>query len=107
MIAKSGHALLDEDAIAAVRERLVPLATLITPNLPEAAVLLERDDDWTAGAMHAALPDPLALGPEWVLPAGGHLEDSADSADLLYGPGGTVTLAAPRIATRNDHGTGC
>lgn len=107
MVAKSGHALLDEDAIAAVRELLVPLATLITPNLPEAAVLLERQDDWTIEAMRMALPDLLALGPEWVLLKGGHLQDSGESNDLLHGPGGTVTLAAPRIATRNDHGTGC
>jgi hydroxymethylpyrimidine/phosphomethylpyrimidine kinase len=62
IVAKSGHALLDADAVAAVREMLVPLATLITPNLPEAAVLLEREDDWTIEAMHLALPDLLTLG---------------------------------------------
>ena len=107
MVAKSGHALLDEDTITAVRELLVPLATLITPNLPEAAVLLEREDDWTIEAMRMALPDLLALGPEWVLLKGGHLQDSDESNDLLHGLGDTVTFAAPRIATRNDHGTGC
>jgi hydroxymethylpyrimidine/phosphomethylpyrimidine kinase len=70
-------------------------------------VLLEREDDWTIEAMRMALPDLLALGPEWVLLKGGHLQDSGESNDLLHGPGGTVTFAAPRIATRNDHGTGC
>lgn len=107
MVAKSGHALLDADAIAAVRELLVPLATLITPNLPEAAVLLERDGDWTADDMQTALPDLLALGSEWVLLKGGHLENSAQSTDLLFGPDGMTAFPAPRIATRNDHGTGC
>lgn len=107
MIAKSGHALLDEDAIAAVRGLLVPFATLITPNLPEAAVLLEREDDWTAEAMRMALPELLALGAERVLLKGGHLQDSVESTDLLHGPGGTITFSAPRIVTRNDHGTGC
>lgn len=107
MVAKSGHALLDADAVAAVRELLVPLATLITPNLPEAAVLLERTGDWTADDMRAVLPDLQALGASWVLLKGGHLEDSAESTDLLFGPDGITAFPAPRIATRNDHGTGC
>ena len=107
MVAKSGHALLDPEAVAAVRERLVPLATLITPNLPEAAVLLDRTDDWSAGSMQEALPDLLAMGPEWVLLKGGHLPGSAESTDLLAGAGGVTAFPAPRIATTNDHGTGC
>ena len=108
MVAKSGHALLDEDAVAAVRDLLVPLSTLITPNLPEAAVLLGREgSDWTADDMREALPKLLALGPEWVLLKGGHLQESDDSTDLLHGSGGTNTLSAPRLSTRNDHGTGC
>ncbi|MBK1696396.1 bifunctional hydroxymethylpyrimidine kinase/phosphomethylpyrimidine kinase [Rhodovibrio salinarum] len=107
MVAKSGHALLAPDAVAAVRDLLVPMATLITPNLPEAAVLLGREDDWTAEDMRAHLPDLLALGPEWVLLKGGHLQDSTESTDLLTGAAGTETFAAPRITTRNDHGTGC
>lgn len=108
MVAKSGHSLLDEDAVAAIRDRLVPLATIVTPNLPEAAVLLGRaDDDWTANSMRAALPDLLALGSDWVLLKGGHLGDSDESVDLLCGAGGTTAFSAPRISTRNDHGTGC
>lgn len=107
MVAKSGHALLDPEAVAAVREMLVPLATVITPNLPEAAVLLGRADDWTPASMHAALPDLLAMGSRWVLLKGGHLEGSDDSTDLLVGAAGITAFPAPRIVTTNDHGTGC
>jgi hydroxymethylpyrimidine/phosphomethylpyrimidine kinase len=107
MVATSGHALLDADAVAAVRDLLVPLATIITPNLSEAAVFLERADNWTPDDMRAVLPDLLALGSDWVLLKGGHLRDSADSTDLLIGPNGTTALATRRIVTRNDHGTGC
>jgi hydroxymethylpyrimidine/phosphomethylpyrimidine kinase len=106
MVAKSGHALLDPEAVSAVREALVPLARVITPNLPEAAVLLGREDDWTAETMQTALPELMALGSDYVLLKGGHLE-GADSTDLLAGPEATQTFAAPRIATTNDHGTGC
>ncbi len=107
MVAKSGHGLLDADAVAAVRDLLVPLATVITPNLPEAAVLLDRKIDWTSAEMHSVLPDLYALGADWVLLKGGHLKDSAESTDLLFGPSGMTAFPAPRIATRNDHGTGC
>ncbi|MCI5112712.1 MAG: bifunctional hydroxymethylpyrimidine kinase/phosphomethylpyrimidine kinase [Marivita sp.] len=106
MVAKSGHALLDPPAVSALREALVPLAAVITPNLPEAAVLLNRPDDWTAVTMTAALPELLSLGSDYVLLKGGHLS-GADSTDLLAGPEGTQTLRAPRITTTNDHGTGC
>lgn len=106
MVAKSGHALLDPEAVSAVRETLVPLARVTTPNLPEAAVLLGREDDWTAKTMQAALPDLLALGSDYVLLKGGHLAGE-DSTDLLAGPEGTQPFAAPRISTTNDHGTGC
>ena len=108
MVAKSGHALLAPEAVDALRDELLPLATIITPNLPEAAVLLNRADAWSGAAMQDALPDLLALGAEWVLLKGGHLENSADSTDLLAGRNGHVTtLPAPRITTTNDHGTGC
>ena len=106
MVAKSGHALLDPEAVSAVRDSLVPLARVITPNLPEAVVLLDRDDGWTAETMQTALPALLTLGSEYVLLKGGHLA-GAESTDLLAGPEVTQTLRAPRIATTNDHGTGC
>ncbi|WP_163847724.1 bifunctional hydroxymethylpyrimidine kinase/phosphomethylpyrimidine kinase [Pseudooceanicola aestuarii] len=107
MVAKSGDHLLDPDAVSALRDLLVPRATLITPNLPEAAVLLNRADDWTAQDMEAALPGLLHLGSEWVLLKGGHLAGAETSTDLLHGPTGTHALPAPRLDTVNDHGTGC
>ena len=106
MVAKSGDHLLEQDAVAAIRDRLVPRATVITPNLPEATVLLGRDTeiDDLAG-MRAALDELRGLGSEWVLLKGGHL-GSGDSVDILTGAE-TIELTAPRIATTNDHGTGC
>lgn len=107
MVAKSGDPLLDPEAVAALRRELVPLATLITPNLPEAAVLLDRSGDWTADEMTGALPALRAQGPDWVLLKGGHLAGSLESTDLLAGPSDVQSFSAPRIATTNDHGTGC
>ena len=107
MVAKSGHALLDPEAVAVLREELIPLAKVITPNLPEAAVLLGRRGDWTEAAMRDALPALLAMGADWVLLKGGHLEGSAESTDLLAGPDGVIAFPAPRLQTRNGHGTGC
>lgn len=107
MIAKSGHALLRPDAIAAIRDRLVPLSTIITPNLPEAAVLLGAEPDWTHAEMQRRAKELLRLGPEWVLLKGGHLEGSSESTDILLGSGGSFEFSAPRLTTKNDHGTGC
>lgn len=107
MIAKSGDPLLDPEAIEALRSELVPLATVITPNLPEAAVLLDRADDWTAEDMAFELPALHALGPEWVLLKGGHLSASKESVDLLFGAEVSRRYRGPRLVTRNDHGTGC
>lgn len=107
MVAKSGDRLLEPDAVAAVRELLVPLATVITPNLPEAGVLLDAELSWTLDEMRARIRDLHSLGSEWVLLKGGHLEGSAESVDLLHGASGTIELSAHRIRTRNDHGTGC
>lgn len=107
MVASSGARLLAPDAIAAVRERLLPLALVLTPNLPEAAELLGVGiacDEADMAAQAAALK---ALGPRAVLVKGGHGE-GAESVDLLVGEdGATSRFAAPRIATRNTHGTGC
>ena len=107
MVAKSGDHLLEPDAVAAVRELLVPLATVITPNLPEAGVLLGANPTWTLEEMRERVRELHALGPEWVLLKGGHLTGSAESVDLLHGTSGTTEFTAPRVATRNDHGTGC
>jgi hydroxymethylpyrimidine/phosphomethylpyrimidine kinase len=107
MVAKSGDRLLEADAVAAVRERLVPIADVLTPNLPEAAVLLGEEPEWSAGEMRRRARDLLALGPRRVLLKGGHLEGSPTSTDLLCGHEGIIELPAARIRTVNDHGTGC
>ena len=108
MIAKSGDRLLREDALEALRRRLLPLATLVTSNLPEAAALLDEPVVADESAM-PALAGRLAerFGTPWTLVKGGHLE-GAESPDCLRGPeGGVQWLRAPRTETRNTHGTGC
>jgi hydroxymethylpyrimidine/phosphomethylpyrimidine kinase len=106
MVAKSGHHLLRDDAVMALREALVPIARVITPNLPEAGVLLGGPEPVTLADMRQAVRDLHRLAPEWVLLKGGHLAE-ADSTDLLF-DGTTVTeLPGRRIETRNTHGTGC
>lgn len=109
MIAKSGDALLDRDATSAVIEALLPQATMITPNLPEAGVLLARrapdnpkEMAVAAERLRRLLPDE---GRRWVLIKGGHL--GGDPVDLLHDGDQMIELAGPRIATRNTHGTGC
>jgi hydroxymethylpyrimidine/phosphomethylpyrimidine kinase len=106
MVAKSGHHLLREDAVAALRDTLVPIARVITPNLPEAGVLIGKPAPVTLANMHHALRDLYRLGPQFVLLKGGHLA-GPDSTDLLF-DGTTITeLPGRRIDTRNTHGTGC
>jgi hydroxymethylpyrimidine/phosphomethylpyrimidine kinase len=111
MLAKSGDRLLREDAVAAVRDRLAPLARVITPNLPEAAVLMSggapaTTEPATLAEMRQAVRTLHRIGSQWVLLKGGHLT-SEDSTDLLF-DGETITeFASKRIDTRNTHGTGC
>lgn len=107
MIAKSGDRLLQEEAVQALAASLLPLAALITPNLPEAAVLLgrpiEREEEMEQAARDLAL-----LGPAAVLLKGGHLEGER-SPDLLYQrqEDRLTYLDAVRVQTVNTHGTGC
>lgn len=106
MAAKSGDALLAPDAAALVRDKLVPLATVITPNLPEAGMLIGGAAPRTVEEMREALRPLHRLGPGWVLLKGGHLE-GASSIDLLF-DGETVTeMSAERVPTDHCHGTGC
>lgn len=105
MVAKSGDRLLDCEAIAALRAELVPLATVLTPNLPEAAALLGEAAGPDLMACEAQGRALLELGPEWVLMKGGHAEGPV-CTDLLLGPVRRC-LTAPRVDTRNTHGTGC
>lgn len=106
MVAKSGDILVDAAGIAAVRDVLVPLADVITPNLPEAAVLLDAETPRTPDAMEAMLPALQALEAPYVLLKGGHLSGET-CPDLLATPERSQWLPAPRIATENLHGTGC
>ena len=107
MVAQSGDRLIEDEAVEALKTRLVPLASLITPNLPEASVMLGRQISSRADLEQAAI-DLAELGCENVLIKGGHLEDE-DCDDLLYLKESerTVTFATARIETSNNHGTGC
>ena len=106
MVAKGGAPLVDEDAVKAVRTALLPLATLVTPNLPEAARLLgtiQASDCDAMAAQARALGD---LGPQAALVKGGHLERD-HSPDVLYAHGALHWYRAPRTPGKNTHGTGC
>ena len=106
MVATSGAALLDPSAIAALVHLLFPRALLVTPNLDEAAMLVGRPL-LSEADMAAAAQQLLDMGARAVLLKGGHLAGDT-VADLLLQPGRTpLWLRAPRIATRNTHGTGC
>ncbi len=104
MVSKSGYHLLQPDAEKVLMRELLPLATVVTPNIPEAEVLVRRsirtldDMEEAARAIHA-------MGPQNVLLKGGHRED--DATDILYDGHGFVRLEAPRVQTKNTHGTGC
>ncbi|MGW3351459.1 bifunctional hydroxymethylpyrimidine kinase/phosphomethylpyrimidine kinase [Nonomuraea rubra] len=106
MVAKSGDRLLPADAVAALRETLLPRVHLITPNLPEAADLLGEKPAGSLAEMHGQAQRLRALGARQVLLKGGHL-DGETCVDVLATPEGTVELAAPRVDTKNTHGTGC
>jgi hydroxymethylpyrimidine/phosphomethylpyrimidine kinase len=106
MVATSGDRLLAADAVEALRRKLIPIAELITPNLPEAAALLDESVATDEGAIERQGKRLLALGASAVLIKGGHGQ-GADSTDYLVTGKGVIALSAPRIATRNTHGTGC
>src|SRR5262245_5363577 len=101
----TGHALLREDALEAIRTELFPRATLVTPNLDEVRLLTGvRVTD--AATQRSAAEALLALGPAWVLVKGGHLEGSPECVDLLYDGSEFVELAGPRYDTADTHGGG-
>jgi hydroxymethylpyrimidine/phosphomethylpyrimidine kinase len=106
MISKSGFALLQPDAVEALRRDLLPLATLVTPNVHEAERLTDteirtRDDaEAAAHAIHA-------LGPQAVLVKGGHLEGESDAVDVLFDGADVHAFRSERIDTPHTHGTGC
>ncbi|SIT42539.1 bifunctional hydroxy-methylpyrimidine kinase and hydroxy-phosphomethylpyrimidine kinase [Paraburkholderia piptadeniae] len=106
MISKSNHALLAPEAVDAVRDELLPLADLLTPNLPEAAALLRTPSATDEAAMVDQGEALRKLGARAVLMKGGHLA-AADSPDWLIQDSGTMRLAGPRVPVKNTHGTGC
>lgn len=104
MVAKSGDSLLQADAVGALKKQLLPQARVITPNIPEAEVLLGNKIT-TVDDMKDACSDLLKLGPDWVVVKGGHFEgepvDVAANADEVH------LIRGRRVATNNNHGTGC
>jgi len=110
MVAKSGDLLLAKNAVAMLIEALLPQSFLITPNLPEAGVLLEQRAPESVREMYRAaerLRELLPLSSErWVLLKGGHLPGS-EVVDLLFDGDRMIELPSPRLDTKNTHGTGC
>ncbi|MGC2486395.1 MAG: bifunctional hydroxymethylpyrimidine kinase/phosphomethylpyrimidine kinase [Acidimicrobiales bacterium] len=112
LVATSGDVLMGEGGVAAYRESLFPLAEVVTPNLRETALLCElaARDLVTLDDVVAAAHTILSWGPRYVLVKGGHLESSAHpdrAPDVLLSADDLVVLDGPRVATTNDHGTGC
>ncbi len=105
LVSATGHRLLEDAAIDVYRERLLPRAKILTPNLLEAEVLLDREVSSSEQARQAA-QDLLRFGPEVVVVKGGHA-DGMQSIDLVATPEGLHEMVADRIPTSNDHGTGC
>lgn len=112
MIATSGDALLASGGVRAYRETLLPLAEVVTPNIPEAAALagLDVEDLHDHDDLLALATNLRQLGPNFVLLKGGHALRGVtpdDAVDILVGPEGVTLFSAERVDTRNDHGTGC
>jgi hydroxymethylpyrimidine/phosphomethylpyrimidine kinase len=105
-VSKHGHALLEEDAVDALRARILPLATLVTPNLPEAAGLAGFRVD-TRDLMEDAAEAIQAMGPRAALVKGGHLEAPAAADDLFFDGNELVWIEGERVDTPHTHGTGC
>ena len=107
MVAKSGDALLQDDAVAALCSNLLTIADLLTPNWPEAGVLLNCPPAHNAVEMEKQGRALLEMGAKAVLMKGGHA-DGSECVDILVMKGApSVRFEAPRIVTRNTHGTGC
>ena len=106
MVATSGDRLLAAEAVEALRTKLIPRASLITPNLPEAAALLDEPVAANEAAVERQGRQLLSMGCRAVLIKGGHGQGQ-ESIDYLIDANGAMALAAPRVATKNTHGTGC
>ncbi len=106
MLAKSGDALLAPEAQEAVRTVLLPVALVVTPNLPEAEALTGRRIE-TLEAMRTAARDLHGMGVRWVVVKGGHLPFEGDAIDIVFDGRDYTELRSPRFPTTNTHGTGC
>ncbi|MCL9775989.1 bifunctional hydroxymethylpyrimidine kinase/phosphomethylpyrimidine kinase [Vibrio methylphosphonaticus] len=107
MVATSGDLLLESSAIDALKSELLPLATIITPNLPEGAALLNRAIPQTEAEMLEMIEALRSLNTATILLKGGHLESEATSTDLLITGEEVSRFETTRIHTKNTHGTGC
>lgn len=107
LVAKSGDRLAGADTVEALRRELLPRADLLTPNLDEAAALLDLEPATDLAGMHHQATALLALGPRRVLLKGGHLPGRSCVDVLAVRGAEPLELTAPRITTTNDHGTGC
>ncbi|HSG80900.1 MAG TPA: bifunctional hydroxymethylpyrimidine kinase/phosphomethylpyrimidine kinase [Gemmatimonadota bacterium] len=105
MVAKSGHRLLEADAVSALQSALLPLAEVVTPNLPEAALLAGREVE-SVDDMKAAAEAIVAAGARSVLLKGGHLSGTT-LIDVYYDGESWREWSGPRLETRHTHGTGC
>lgn len=106
MVSKGGSVLMEEAAREAIKENLFGLVRIITPNIPEAEVITGLRIDSVA-AMREAARAIKELGPECVVVKGGHLAGEPDAVDVLLDGEGFFELRAPRVDTKNTHGTGC
>lgn len=106
MVSKSGATLLDAGAREAVVSELFKLALIVTPNVPEAEAVTGGKISSLSGMKRAAEAIK-SMGPEFVLVKGGHIENLTEAIDVFYDGWSYCELKAPRIATRNTHGTGC
>jgi hydroxymethylpyrimidine/phosphomethylpyrimidine kinase len=107
MIAKGGAPLLQKQAMNALKTKLLPLATVITPNIPEACEILSITSIETIEDMEMAAAQIQKLGPKYVVLKGGHLEGSNDAIDILFDGEGYHYFQSKRINTIHTHGTGC
>lgn len=107
MVATSGDLLLEQSAISTLKEALIPLADIITPNLPEGAALTGKPVPESEADMQDMVEELRSLGAKAVLLKGGHLEQDENSNDLLILPASTALISAKRFPTKNTHGTGC
>jgi hydroxymethylpyrimidine/phosphomethylpyrimidine kinase len=106
MVAKGGDKLLRDDAVNALRERLLPLALVVTPNIPEAEVLVGRPiKGWDQ--IQEAAREIHAMGVANVVIKGGHIEGDKMATDILFDGQGFRDYTAPRVVTQSTHGTGC